>query len=302
VITIIHNPRAGGDGSPDSETVLAAFARHGLDVRLQVLTPDADLPAMLDEAFAGDASCIVAAGGDGTVNAVAECLLDRPHMSLGVLPLGTLNHFARDLGIPLEIDQAVQVLVDGHRVVIDAGEINDRLFLNNASIGLYATIVAHREHERRRLGLGKWPALAKAIWAALRNPTSLEVAVNADGRERQWRTPVLFVGNNDYTVQGPGLGQRTRLDQGWLSVYVLRSKGRWGLLWLGLRALTGGASSPDDFDALQATELEVRTPPGGVQVVRDGEVAVFDTPLRFRMRPHALSVHAPRDHDIAEAR
>lgn len=299
-IVVILNPHAGRKDSPDADTVRAAFARQGLDARVLELA-QADSQRVFDDAFAGDAGCVVAAGGDGTVNAVAQRIAGHPSASLGILPLGTLNHFARDLGIPTDLDEAVQVIATGQRARVDVGEVNGCIFLNNASLGLYATMLAHREHERRHLNLGKWPAMAKATWAVLRDPASFDVAINADGRSEHWRTPILFVGNNDYTMQGPALGQRTRLDEGALSIYALRPKGRWGLLWFGLRALVGLVSGRKDLDARSATELVVHAAPGTVTVARDGELATFETPLRFRIRPRALQVHAPGKNAGTEA-
>jgi diacylglycerol kinase family enzyme len=291
-IDVILNAGAGGrQTGPDA--VVAAFAAHGIDARVHAANPGCDLDALLAAICARRPDAVVAAGGDGTVNAVAACLVERPHIALGVLPLGTLNHFARDLEIPTAIDAAVAVIAQGHRVAVDVGEVNGRVFLNNASLGLYATIVAHRDRERRRLGLGKWPAMVRATWAALRNPASFDVAVQANGEQRHWRTPFLFVGNNAYTVQGAALGQRSRLDAGLLSFYVLRPKGRWALLWLGLRALVGAMSRSDDLEALETRELHVDGDRLPVRVARDGEIDELRMPLRFRLRPRALQVYVP---------
>jgi YegS/Rv2252/BmrU family lipid kinase len=301
-IVVFLNPHAGRNAAaPDADTLRQAFARHGLDVRVLVLTSKEDAQALFEDALEGDVHCVVAAGGDGTINAVAQRVAGHPHTTLGILPLGTLNHFARDLGIPTDLDKAVRTIVAGRHASVDIGDVNGSIFLNNASIGLYATILAHRERERRHLHLGKWPAMAKATWAALRDPASFDVAIDVDGHDEHWRTPVLFVGNNDYTVQGPALGQRKRLDEGALSIYALRPKGRWGLLWLGLRALMGRVSGRDDLDARRATELVVHAAPRSVTVARDGELATFETPLRFRIRPRALLVHVPDNNLGTEA-
>jgi YegS/Rv2252/BmrU family lipid kinase len=300
-IAVILNARAGDDDSPDADAVRAACARVGLSADVHALDADDDLDAVLDAVLARDPSCVVAGGGDGTVNTVAARLVDHPHARLGVLPLGTLNHFARDLGIPLDLDAAVRVIADGHVATVDVGEVNGRVFLNNASIGLYASMVVQRERTRRLLGLGKWPAMARATWVALRDPASFDVAVSADGDAQHRRTPFLFVGNNDYTLSGPALGQRKRLDEGALSVYVLRPKNRWGLLWLGLRALFGAVSGERDLTAQRASELVVAAAREQVPVARDGEVADLTTPLRFRVRPRALRVCVPRDARAAEA-
>ena len=178
------------------------------------------MDALLQQALSESPTMLVAAGGDGTINAVAAAAIEHD-LPLGILPIGTLNHFARDLDIPLEIEDAIDVLATGHERCVDVGTVNDRLFLNNASLGMYATIVVDRERQQRRLGRGKWSALLRATVVALRDPRPFEVTIQADGRELRRTTPFVFIGNNDYEVQGPGTGQRARLDDGTLSLYVL---------------------------------------------------------------------------------
>jgi YegS/Rv2252/BmrU family lipid kinase len=301
-IAVVLNASSGVDADgPDADAVRAAFAAHGLIADIATLEPDGDLDALLDKVMARRPACVVAAGGDGTINAVATRVADDGESTLGVLPMGTLNHFAKDLGIPLDLAGAVQVIADGHRNTVDIGEVNDRVFLNNASIGLYATIVVDREQQQRHLGRSKWWALAQATWAAIREPDTFETVVFVDGEELRRRTPFIFVGNNDYVVQGPGMGQRACLDDGALSIYVLRPKTALGLVWLALRALVGRVSDQHDLDAISTTEMTVEAHAARIEVARDGEVDTFDTPLRFKVRPRALKVFAPRDACKAEA-
>src|SRR3546814_5225271 len=163
------------------------------------------------------------------------------------------------------------VTVAGHEQRVDVATANDRLFLNNASIGLYATIVVDRERQQRRLGRGKWSALLRATLAALRDPEALEVVIEVDGSELRRRTAFLFVGNNDYDVQGPGAGSRARLDDGLLSLYVLHPRSAGGLLWLALRTLLRGTAGARDLDAFAVTALEINAHGPCLPVARDGE-------------------------------
>jgi diacylglycerol kinase family enzyme len=235
---------------------------------------------------------LVAAGGDGTVSRIATLALEAG-AELGVLPLGTRNHFARDLGLPLGLDAAVAVLADGATRVVDVGELDGRRFLNNACLGLYTRFVLVREHEERRPGLHLWPALAKAAWHALRTSRDLEVRLHADAGDLQRRTPVLRVGNNRYTVEGLARGRRERLDGGRLSVYALRPRSRAALAWFGLRALAGAVSAPRDFDEFDTDALVVSSRQAELEVALDGEIVRVPTPLRFRVHPRALRVRAP---------
>lgn len=292
-IAVIANAGSGaGRERPDPSSLPGVFRQHGLHATVHELAPGGDMDALLDRALAAGAGCLVAAGGDGTVNAVAARALERD-LELGVLPLGTLNHFARDLGIPDELDAAVRVIAEGRSRRVDVGTVNDKLFLNNASIGLYATIVLDRESQQRRLGRGKWQALCRATLAALRDPDPFEVAVEVDGRQLRRTTPFLFVGNNDYIVQGPAAGQRARLDDGTLSLYVLHPRTALGLLWLALRTLLRGRSGARDLDAFSAGALTVAARAPQLDVARDGEVEAMATPVRFAVRPRALRVLAP---------
>lgn len=292
-IPVVLNARSGAEDVPDGgAAVAAAFAARGLHARIIVLAAGQRIAATVDDLLDAGADLIVAAGGDGTVNAIASRLLERD-ATLGILPMGTLNHFARDLGIPLEIDAAADVIAAGQARRVDVGEVNGKVFLNNSSIGLYPRIVLEREHAQRHLGAGKWPALARATWHALRHPRSFSATVRVDGRTIERRTPFIFVGNNCYVLEGFGIGRRTCLDRGVLALYVLRRKSMFGLLWLGLRALLGIGSQAEDFDAIESAGFEVQGRHSDVEIATDGEVAQMAMPVRYRIRPRALRVLAP---------
>lgn len=292
-VALIVNAGSGtGGDAPPAETLADLCARHGVQARTFALAPGGDIHALLRDALDAAPRALVAAGGDGTVNAVAAAALAHD-LPLGVLPRGTLNHFARDLDIPLEAEAAVRVLAAGHERRVDVGLANDAVFLNNASIGLYATIVVQRERQQRRLGRGKWSALLRATWAALRDPEPFEVAIEVEGRTLQRRTPFVFVGNNDYELQGPAAGSRARLDDGCLSLYVLHPRTSLGLLWLALRTLVRGTAGARDLDASKVGKCIVHARQARVRVARDGEIGEMDTPVRFEVRPRALRVIAP---------
>jgi YegS/Rv2252/BmrU family lipid kinase len=294
-VALIVNAGSGSGRAgprPDARALHAAIEQAGVGADLYPLAEGDSLDALLDRALESSPRALVAAGGDGTVNAVAERAL-RHDLPLGILPLGTLNHFARDLGIPEDLAAATRVIAAGNERRVDVATANDRLFLNNASIGLYATMVVDRDRQQRRLGRGKWSALLRATVAALRDPDAFEVVVELDGREFRRRTPFLFVGNNDYQVQGVDAGRRARLDDGLLSLYVLHPRTAAGLLWLALRTLLRGTSGARDLDVLAAPRLEVQASGARLQVARDGEVGGLATPVRFAVRPRALRVFAP---------
>lgn len=244
-------------------------------------------------ALADGLPIVVAGGGDGTINAVASVMAGTG-IAFGVLPLGTLNHFAKDIGIPLGLDEAIANVAHGIQKNVDVGEVNSQIFLNNSSLGLYPDIVRDREKQQSRLGRGKWLAACWATVGALRRYPFLSIRVRLDdGTDAARRTPFVFIGNNEYTMEGFCIGERTRLDAGKLSLYVAQRPGRLGLLRLGWSALCGRLAQERDFDVLSAKKMEIETRHTRIRVATDGEVTVMTTPLRYRIRPGALRVIVP---------
>jgi diacylglycerol kinase family enzyme len=296
-VEVIINAAAGG-GSEDDERARAvgeAFAACGVGANVQVARNGEDVERFVQRALSNGARAVVAGGGDGTVGAVAGALAGTGK-PLGVLPLGTLNHFAKDLRIPLTLAEAARSVCEGQTVSVDVGEVNGRVFVNNSSLGLYPRIVRRRERLQEREGSGKWSAFLRASLAVLRRYPFMNVRLEADGTEIARATPFVFVGNNEYQVENLQLGARSCLDAGRLSLYVAHRTGRLGLLRLALSALLGRLREAHDFDALCAREIWVETRrPKRIPVATDGEVTVLTTPLRYRIRPGALKVIVPKE-------
>ncbi len=264
----------------------------GLDAAITLAQSGAEMIATAEQALRDGAPIVVAGGGDGTINAVASVVVGSG-TPFGVLPLGTLNHFAKDLNIPLDLDAAIANVAQGVRHQVDVGEVNGRIFLNNSSLGLYPDIVRDREKQQRRLGRGKWLAFSWALLAALRRYPFLSVQLKLKGTVHARRTPFVFIGNNEYLMEGLNIGERERLNGGQLSLYVAQRPGRLGLLKLALHALFGKLSQAKDFDMLMANDLEIATHHRRLRVATDGEVSVMNTPLQYRIRPAALDVIVP---------
>jgi diacylglycerol kinase family enzyme len=295
-VAVFLNDRAGrlaaGSDSPASaRQVEAAFAMERMDSVVS-LVPAAGLPYAVGQAARAGFDAVAVGGGDGTIGAAAGGLVGTA-TPLAVLPLGTLNHFARDLGIPRDLGNAVRLIAHGHVRSVDVGEIGGHVFLNNASIGFYPEVVGDREDTRRRAGLGKWPATLRAVVAVLRRFPLLTVRLEVDGRPLQLRTPFVFVGNNAYEFRLMSLGTRGRLDGGTLSLYVSRRASRLALIRFALLALAGRLEQDRDFEACLTARLELSTPHRRLRVALDGEVVVLAPPLVCRTRPGALRVLAP---------
>src|SRR5687768_1425645 len=289
---ILINAGAGGQFDDTlrerlSEIFHAAGARADIVV---VEAPD-EIGPIAQTAAQEDYEMIVAGGGDGTISLVASALIDSGKI-FGVLPLGTLNHFAKDLRIPTDFEEAAQNLVSGSLLQVDVGEVNGQTFLNNSTLGLYPKLVRERE-KQERLGWGKWPAFVWAAIAALRRYPFVSVRVSVDGKPVTTRTPFVFVGNNQYVMERLNIGTRERLDAGELSLYMTRGMGRFGLVRLALRALLGRLRLEKDFMAMKAREVTIATKSSRARVAIDGEVDILQTPLEYRIRPRALRVVVP---------
>jgi diacylglycerol kinase family enzyme len=293
VITVLLNSTAGAAGKADPDAIGKLFRAAGHDVRLEVLRDGQNL-ADAARAAATHASIVVAAGGDGTVSAAAAALAGSG-ASLGVLPLGTLNHFARDLHIPLDLEKAVATIVGGRVDAVDVGRVNDRVFVNNSSIGLYPDIVSLREQLRAQ-GHRKWPAFVLATARVLRSSRSVLVRMTAHGRETVRPTPFVFVGNNEYAVDGIGLGRRDTLAGGRLFVYLTPRLPARALPLLLVKALAGRAVKSGAFEIVATTEVWIDMPRArAIQVSIDGEVVTMTTPLHYQIDRRVLNVLIPPD-------
>ena len=237
-VKVIINTHSGLSDKNEARRLLTEiFEAGGLDFEVSLARSGTEVARLAKQAVREKWMVIVAGGGDGTVNIVASQVIGTDKI-LGVLPLGTFNHFARDLKIPADLELAAQAFVSGRTIEVDVGEVNGRIFLNDSSLGLYPTIVRERE-KKQRLGAGKWPAFVWAAVAALRRYPFLDVRLSADGKEFRRRTPFVFIGNNEYQMERLNIGVRECLDKGQLSLYITNRTGRWGLIRLALRALCG---------------------------------------------------------------
>ena len=290
-ISVIINAQSRNASKPEAGGELQAlFAQSGVKVRIERVANPLDIAARARQAAArGDLR--VAAGGDGTVGPVAGVAVETG-ATLAVVPMGTLNHFAKDLGLPQDLGQAVAAIVAGERRQVDVGEVNGSVFINNSSVGIYPRMVWERDAEQRR-GRRKWTAFTIAMLRTWRRYRMVVARLAVDGAETVVRTPFVFVGNNQYKAEGFELGGRTKLDEGRLSIFLAPECGRFELLALPFRALVKRLGAGAPFTAFSAETLTVDVPHRRVSVALDGEVAMMRSPLVYRVRRRALTVLAP---------
>jgi diacylglycerol kinase family enzyme len=298
VVVIVNAEAGAGPGSePEAvrQAITAAFAKHGIDAAIEPTSPN-ELLRSAERALARferkEIDAIVVGGGDGTVSTVAAALLSKD-APFGILPLGTLNHFARDLGIPTLLDDAVSVIADRHLAFVDAGEVNGRIFVNNSSIGIYPYMVLDRERRRKLSGARKWIAMALALLRVMRIFPRRRIVVRTDDRTEYTRTPLLFIGNNEYSTDAFNIGKRQRLDGGELWVYVARPTRPWQFLALVARMALGSLNVDRDLTVMRVTAAEIATRTSRLPVALDGEVEIMRAPLKYRIRPKGLAVFVP---------
>jgi diacylglycerol kinase family enzyme len=287
--------RSGGALAADpklADRAAAALEAAGIDAEIELLSGGECAVRCRAIAEAGDPLLIVG-GGDGTISAAASALAGTD-TKLGILPLGTLNHFARDLGLPADLDEAAKLIASGRERRVDLGEMNDQIFINNSAIGLYPLMVVDRDLQRKRLGRSKRLAMVVAairtLWRFGHRRLTLTVNEERTGRVD---TPLLFVGNNDYRIDIGAPGRRESLDDGQLCVLLMRKKTRRGMIAASVRALLD-RSRDDDMVRLDGVErLRVSSARSHFAVSLDGEVVRAEPPLEYRIRKKALRVMAP---------
>ncbi|HKI01387.1 MAG TPA: diacylglycerol kinase family protein [Thermoanaerobaculia bacterium] len=292
-VTVIVNRGAGSvvTGEVSAESLRRSFLQEGTEADVHVI-PGEEICDTARAAVAGGADAVVAGGGDGTIRAVASVLAGGP-VPMGVLPLGTLNHFARDLRIPTDLAEAVALIPKGVVKALDVGEVNGEVFVNNSVLGFYPPVVKVRDWERRKLDRNKWLATISALIKVLPKLPSLHLRVKGEGVEVRRKTRFMFVGNNEYEMRAFHFGARERFDSGDLYLYIARTPSRLGLAGLALLSLVRDLKLTRGFDRWSLPEFTVETHQKAVAVYLDGEVTSMTPPLRYRTRPHDLRVILP---------
>src|SRR4051794_34879114 len=287
-IVVLLN-RGGGAVAADPKMtgkVRKAFRAARVDVAIE-LVAGGDCEVRCRAIAARGDGLLVVGGGDGTISAAASALVGTKTI-LGILPLGTLNHFARDLGIPPDLHEAAALIAARKARRVDVAEMNGRVFINNSAIGLYPLMVIDRDLQRKRLGRSKRLAMIVASIRTLARFNHQRLTLTINDEKARVDTPLLFVGNNDYRLDIGAPGKREALDDGELCVLVMRKKTRAGLIAASVRALFG-RSRADDMVRIDGVErLRVSSQRSQLAVSFDGEVVRSAPPLDYKIRKQAL--------------
>ena len=283
------NPGSGTADVQRASEIRQLAAEAGLEV--VDLVKEFDVFSEIRSRFERGEKLFVAAGGDGTINTVMQPIVGT-EAELGILPIGTWNHFARDLGVPLDWREAMEIVVRGETHQIDVGRVNDRFFMNNISLGLYPEVVRHRERLRR---FGKWRAYLKATSAAMKKFSHISVAIETPHHLEMVRTQVFMVSVNPYDLERPGvLAPRKTLDGGHLAVYWLPDMPKPQFIRAMARYLRGKMHEEGGVRSLQTTRLKVQTSESPIRVGMDGELTRLTPPLVISIVRRGINVRAPR--------
>lgn len=298
LIFIINAASGSSDGDAKRvviEDALRAAGRQG-DVRF--VRPD----ALAQEARAAAAtalatrSAVVAVGGDGTINAVAQAA-HGAGCAMGVVPLGTFNYVARTHGISTEPAEAAQMLMHAVPVPVQVGTVNGHVFLVNASLGLYPALLEDRETYKARFGRSRWVAMGAACMTLLRGHRQLRLLIDEGGVVREVRTPTLFVGNNRLQLEQVGLDLSAHparaLDDGRIAAVMLKPIGTLAMAWLMLRGAMGSLGEADSVESFAFQRMVVQPRLRKIKVAFDGEIARMRTPLEFRVAAQPLYLLKP---------
>lgn len=297
---VVFNPGSGGGDAESARLAIEQACAHaGRELQLLPVHDPRGLSAIARDAVQRAQAArgvVVAAGGDGTLNAVAQAVLGSG-CAFGVLPQGTFNYFGRTHGIPQDTTQAMQLLLQSPALPVQVGLVNDRVFLVNASVGLYPRLLEEREGWKRRFGRSRLVALGAGMATLLRGYRSLRLQIEVQGRLQQLRTPTLFVGNSSLQLEQLGFPEAQQVAQGALAAIVLRPVGRAAMLWLMLRGAFGQLGQADQVLSFACVRLRAQLgwPPTArrIKVATDGEVLQLALPLQFRVAPEPLWLIRP---------
>ncbi len=293
-ICVILNPASGKKKDNPATNALIDLIRSNPDLDLRLLDDPSTLDDVVAQAVRDGFDIIVAAGGDGTIGGVTAGLMDTG-VTLGVVPLGTFNFVARGLGIPEDPAEALEVVLRGDTAPLPVGQVNGRIFLNNASLGAYAAVLDVREGVYRRWGRSRLAAYWSVIVAMLTLYRPLHMTVTVDGQTRHLRSPMAFVASSAYQLDQYNFDGADDVRAGKLALILAPDTNRVRLLWRAVKILFGGIRRGTDYQLLIGKDISIATRRGSRLVARDGENARMKGPYDFSLRQDAVSVKVPKD-------
>ncbi|MBF9033975.1 hypothetical protein HKCCE2091_06970 [Rhodobacterales bacterium HKCCE2091] len=298
-VVFLNSGSGDGDNTARAEEIVAEFSRHGWQADAVMLDPGSDIPALLQEATASGVRTVVAAGGDGTICGVVEGL-QGIDVELGLLPLGTFNFFARQFDIPEEVAGAVEVICTGDSTPVDIGTVNGHVFINNASLGAYATILETREDIYRKWGRSRLAAYWSVIVALVTAYRPMVMRIDVDGRTLRRRSAMAFAALSAYQLERFEMEGAEAIRRGEFALLVAPDCGRFALIWKAVKLAFRGARNGRDFELVTGRDIRIETRRDRGLVARDGEREKLSSPFEFRLIPDAIRVRVPAGTGVAD--
>ncbi|MEO7617589.1 MAG: diacylglycerol kinase family protein [Candidatus Saccharibacteria bacterium] len=286
---IVVNQNSGSVTDNMREDFVATLEASKLDYHIEFVEGDAMLVAA-QKLLKQGCTALVAGGGDGSLGQIAGFAASKG-IPFAALPFGTLNHFAKDIGLPSDHAALIQILEVEKTKQIDFATAGDKVFLNNSSIGIYPELVFRREDREQRIG--KWPAAALSLIDIIRKPLNcVSLTITHDGDELTVKTPFVFIGNNDYGFDSFGVNKRDKLDAGSLSLCIFRGQSRPLLIWHLLRSAFGRPSK-GVLDCYSAKNIVIVSAQEILDITFDGEITQQQSPIHYSIHKKALTIIAP---------
>lgn len=297
LLIVLNTSSGSGEAAETLRTIEAGCVAAGREHRIYKVDRPGRLHVLAREAVEQARALkgvVVAAGGDGTINAVAQAALGSG-CAFGVLPQGTFNYFSRTHGIPAGTAEALQVLLTESPRPVQVGLVNDRVFLVNASLGLYAKVLEDREAFKTQYGRRRWVAFGAGLISVMRGHRPWYLHMAWHGQQQDIRTQTLFVANNALQLHQVGLPEADAPEQGQLAAVALKPIGMFAMLALAARGALGRLGDAESVVSFPFESLTVRPMRSRrrVKVATDGEIGWIDMPLHFRVSPEPLWLVRP---------
>ncbi|MFV5517174.1 diacylglycerol/lipid kinase family protein [Acinetobacter towneri] len=299
-LSLIYNQKSGFHATQQEgvyEELLHVLSQHGFEIQLFEMGDIANFDQLMQQVLARHQAAhlsgvVVAAGGDGTLNAVAA-KLKGTNIPMGILPLGTFNYVARLLNIPLDLIDAAQVIATGTTRAVHVAQINQHIYLNNASLGLYPLFIQKRERYNQYLGRLPLHAYTSGLDVLIRDRKELKLKIAVDGKLYPLKTPLIFFGNNQLQLSELNLRIAQAAEQGKVAGVVVAKSDKLTLFKILWQMIQGKLDQASDIYSFAADQVVIHSTQTQLTVALDGEIVKMRPPLRISVLKNALKIKVP---------
>ena len=301
-LSLIYNEKSGFHAANKDEVyeqLMTCLTAYGYEIQAFEISSEANFNHLMEKVIlrhqqASEAGVVVAAGGDGTLNAVAAQLMGTD-IPMGIFPLGTFNYVARLLNIPLDLLKAAETIATGKIREVHVAQINDHIYLNNASLGLYPLFIQKRELYNRRLGRFALNAYTSGLDVLIRDRKELKLEIEVDGKQYPVKTPLIFFGNNQLQLAEMNLRIAEAAEKGKVAGIVVAKSDKRTLFKILWQLIKGNLDKAPDVYSFSGDEVEVHSKRKKLTVALDGEIVEMQPPLKISVRKNALKILVPHD-------